>query len=116
MLCGISYDILHWTVQHPFNFSNHRAKQVGPVLKILLSPCIFILLILWPVVGILASILGGALYGFLSPMFATFDAVGEGKTNEFYHCLYVCDPIVPTVPLWGGWKLKISTKDIIISS
>uniref|UniRef100_A0A7C9EH49 Uncharacterized protein n=1 Tax=Opuntia streptacantha TaxID=393608 RepID=A0A7C9EH49_OPUST len=65
-----------------------RAKQVGPVLKILLSPCIFILLILWPVVGILASILGGALYGFLSPMFATFDAVGEGKTNEFYHCLY----------------------------
>lgn len=65
-----------------------RAKQVGPVLKILLSPCIFILLILWPVAGILASILGGSLYGFLSPVFATFDALGEGKANEFYHCLY----------------------------
>ncbi|KAK3183707.1 hypothetical protein Dsin_030993 [Dipteronia sinensis] len=65
-----------------------RAKQLGPVLKLVI--CIFIpaILILWPVVGIAGSILGGALYGFLSPIFATFDAVGEGKTNVFSHCFY----------------------------
>ncbi|XP_056696319.1 uncharacterized membrane protein At3g27390 isoform X1 [Spinacia oleracea] len=65
-----------------------RAKQVGPVLKLVLCPLIFVVLILWPVVGIVSSIVGGAAYGFLSPVFATFDAVGEGKEDEFYHCVY----------------------------
>ncbi|KAK9676378.1 hypothetical protein RND81_11G073200 [Saponaria officinalis] len=65
-----------------------RAKQVGPVLKLVLCPLISILLILWPVVSILSSVIGGAAYGFLSPVFATFDAVGEGKTDEFYHSIY----------------------------
>ncbi|KMT08015.1 hypothetical protein BVRB_6g144240 [Beta vulgaris subsp. vulgaris] len=65
-----------------------RAKQVGPVLKLVLCPLIFAVLILWPVVGIVATIIGGAAYGFLSPVFATFDAVGEGKENEFYHTIY----------------------------
>ncbi|KAL9256335.1 putative membrane protein [Drosera capensis] len=32
--------------------------------------------------GIVASLIGGAAYGFLSPIFATFDAVGPGKTND----------------------------------
>ncbi|KAI9176440.1 hypothetical protein LWI28_002876 [Acer negundo] len=65
-----------------------RAKQLGPVLKLVICICIPVILILWPVVGIAGSILGGALYGFLSPIFATFDAVGEGKTNGFFHCFY----------------------------
>lgn len=67
-----------------------RAKQLGPFLKIVL--CIFmpVPLILWPVLSIVGSIVGGALYGFLSPVFATFDAVGEGKTEELYHCFVVC--------------------------
>ncbi|XP_057542820.1 uncharacterized membrane protein At3g27390-like [Amaranthus tricolor] len=65
-----------------------RAKQVGPVLKLVLCPFIFVVLILWPIVGIVASVIGGATYGFLSPVFATFDAVGEGKENEFYHSVY----------------------------
>ncbi|KAH9624816.1 hypothetical protein KSS87_018132 [Heliosperma pusillum] len=65
-----------------------RAKQVGPVLKLVLCPSIFIVLILWPVVSIISSIVGGAAYGFLSPVFATFDAVGEGKTDDFYHSIY----------------------------
>lgn len=67
-----------------------RAKQLGPFLKIVL--CIFmpVPLILWPVLSIVGSIVGGALYGFLSPVFATFDAVGEGKTKELYHCFVVC--------------------------
>ncbi|KAK2661592.1 hypothetical protein Ddye_000166 [Dipteronia dyeriana] len=64
------------------------AKQLGPVLKLVICICIPAILILWPVVGIAGSILGGALYGFLSPIFATFDAVGEGKTNVFFHCFY----------------------------
>ncbi|XP_077250601.1 putative membrane protein At3g27390 isoform X2 [Tasmannia lanceolata] len=29
----------------------------------------------------------GAGYGLLAPLSATFDAVGEGKTNEFIHCI-----------------------------
>lgn len=68
-----------------------RAKRLGPVLKLFVCICILpSLLILWPVVGIIASIIGGAAYGFLSPLFATFDAVGEGKSNKLFHCFYVC--------------------------
>ncbi|KAI5341308.1 hypothetical protein L3X38_020582 [Prunus dulcis] len=66
-----------------------RAKRYGPALKIVV--CIFVLpvqLILWPVVGIVGSIVGGAAYGFLSPVMETFQAVGEGKTNQLYHCFY----------------------------
>ncbi len=68
-----------------------RAERLGPVLKLVL--CILVLpvpLILWPVVGIVGSIIGGAAYGFLSPIFATFDAVGEGRADKLYHCFYVC--------------------------
>lgn len=66
-----------------------RAKRLGPVLKLVLCICVLpLLLILWPVVGIVGSIIGGAAYGFLSPIFATFDAVGEGKTDKIFHCFY----------------------------
>ncbi|KAK6153128.1 hypothetical protein DH2020_012767 [Rehmannia glutinosa] len=44
---------------------------------------------------ILGFIKGGAAYGLLAPMFATFQAVEEGKTNKFYHC--ICDGIWSTV-------------------
>jgi len=64
------------------------AKQVGPILKIFLCLCLPAAIILWPIVGILGSVLGGALYGFFSPIFATFDAVGEGKPYQFFHCFY----------------------------
>ncbi|GMP30177.1 hypothetical protein CsSME_00004958 [Camellia sinensis var. sinensis] len=77
------------------NYSILRAKRFVPLLKIVI--CLFIspILILWPVFGILGSIISGAAYGLLAPMFATFKAVGEGKTNEFFHCLY--DGTVDTV-------------------
>jgi len=65
------------------------AKQLGPILKIFLCLCVPLGVILWLVVSILGSVLGGAIYGFLSPIFATFDAVGEGKSNPFFHCFYV---------------------------
>ena len=68
-----------------------RAKLLGPILRLVLCICILpVLLILWLVIGIVASIVGGAAYGFFSPIFATFDAVGEGKKNVFFHCIYVC--------------------------
>ncbi|XP_057983517.1 uncharacterized membrane protein At3g27390 isoform X2 [Malania oleifera] len=65
-----------------------RAKQLGPILKLVLCICVTVLLILWPLVGIVGSIIGGAAYGLFAPIFATFEAVGEGKTNEFFHCIY----------------------------
>ncbi|XP_043703916.1 uncharacterized membrane protein At3g27390-like [Telopea speciosissima] len=64
-----------------------RAKLLGPVLKLALSICISVLLILWPLVGIVGSILAGAGYGFLVPLAATFEAVGEGNTDDFLHCM-----------------------------
>lgn len=64
-----------------------RAKQLGPLLKIVICLCVLpVLLISWPLVGILGSIVGGAAYGFLSPIFATFEAVEEGKDDKFFHC------------------------------
>ncbi|KAF5938249.1 hypothetical protein HYC85_025755 [Camellia sinensis] len=78
-----------WSVHFLWtNYCIVRSKQFGPVLKFVLCLFIFVFLILWPSIGIVGSIIGGAAYGFLAPMFATFKAVNEGKTNKFYHCIY----------------------------
>ncbi|CAA0823454.1 Unknown protein [Striga hermonthica] len=63
-------------------------KKFGPALKLIL--CIFLpaILIAWPPIGIACSVIGGAAYGLLAPMFATFQAVEEGKTDKFYHCIF----------------------------
>ncbi|KAL2320216.1 hypothetical protein Fmac_029185 [Flemingia macrophylla] len=64
-----------------------RAKQLGPLLKIVICLCVLpVLLILLPLVGIVGSVVGGAAYGFLSPIFATFEAVEEGKDDKLFHC------------------------------
>ncbi|XP_022774322.1 uncharacterized membrane protein At3g27390-like isoform X2 [Durio zibethinus] len=73
----------YWTC-----YSIVRTKLLGPFLKLIICVCLPVVLILWMVVGIVGSIIGGILYGFLSPIYATFDAVGEGKTNVFIHCFY----------------------------
>lgn len=65
-----------------------RTNKFGPVLKLVLCICIAAPLLLWPPVGILASIIGGAAYGLFSPIFATFDAISEGNTDKFFHCIY----------------------------
>ncbi|KAL8528142.1 hypothetical protein ACS0TY_005814 [Phlomoides rotata] len=70
-------------------------KQFDPALKILLCLCIPVILIGWLPIGITCSVVGGAAYGLLAPMFATFQAVEEGKTDKFYHC--ICDGIWSTV-------------------
>ncbi|XP_068665696.1 uncharacterized membrane protein At3g27390-like isoform X2 [Aristolochia californica] len=64
-----------------------RTKLLGPLLKLVMCIVVSVLLIIWPLFGITASILGGAAYGFFAPLVATFDAVGEGKSNEFIHCI-----------------------------
>lgn len=64
-----------------------RTKQLGPVLKFVTCIAVTVLLVLWPLIGIVGSILGGAGYGFFAPLLATFEAVGEGKTDEFIHCI-----------------------------
>ncbi|XP_078172384.1 putative membrane protein At3g27390 isoform X2 [Carex rostrata] len=63
-----------------------RTKQLGPVLKLALSIGVCIALVVWPLAGILGSIIAGIAYGLLAPVMATFDAVGEGKSNQFLHC------------------------------
>ncbi|XP_073007086.1 uncharacterized membrane protein At3g27390-like isoform X1 [Typha latifolia] len=63
-----------------------RAKQLGPVLKLVLSIGVSVILASWPIVGIMGSVLASAGYGFLAPVMATFHAVGEGNTDMFVHC------------------------------
>ncbi|MFQ6659872.1 hypothetical protein Gotur_028596 [Gossypium turneri] len=67
----------YWTC-----YSIVRTKLLGPFLKLFICVFLPVVLILWVVVGIVGSSIGGVLYGFLSPIFATFDAVGKGKTND----------------------------------
>ncbi|PKA49616.1 putative membrane protein [Apostasia shenzhenica] len=90
MTIGNSAIILGLWPAHAFwtFYSVARAKQLGPVLKLAISTAIIpVLLVLWLWIGMLGSILIGAGYGFLMPVMATFDAVGEGKENEFIHCI-----------------------------
>ncbi|KAL5998320.1 hypothetical protein ACLOJK_009260 [Asimina triloba] len=64
-----------------------RAKLLGPLMKFAMCICATVVLCLWPIIGILGSILAGAGYGLFSPLVATFDALGEGKTKGFNHCI-----------------------------
>ncbi|CAA6664183.1 unnamed protein product [Spirodela intermedia] len=89
MAAGNSAVILGLWPAHAFwtYYSIARSKQLGPVLKIILCIGVTSLLILWPLVGIVGSIVGGAGYGFFAPLMATFEAVGEGRSDKFTHCI-----------------------------
>ncbi|XP_004502102.1 uncharacterized membrane protein At3g27390 [Cicer arietinum] len=63
-----------------------RTKRFGMVFKIVVLICLPVPLLLWPVVGIVGSFLGGIGYGFFAPLLATFEAVGETVRDKFYHC------------------------------
>ncbi|KAI7756604.1 hypothetical protein M8C21_032375, partial [Ambrosia artemisiifolia] len=63
------------------------AKRLGPVMKLVLCVLFTPVLASWPVAAVVGSILGGLAYGFLGPMFGTFKAVEEGKTDQFFHCI-----------------------------
>lgn len=80
-----------------------RSKKLGPELKFV--TCTFLLplvLILWPVIGIVGSVIGGAAYGFIAPIFATFGAVEGGKQNKLLHCF-----------IDGTWGTILKTFDIV---
>lgn len=63
-----------------------KTKRLGLVLKILVLILLPVPLVLWPVVGIVGSLLGGIGYGFFSPIIVTFEVVGESVTDKFFHC------------------------------
>lgn len=66
-----------------------RTKQLGVVLKISLLLLLPIVLLLWPVIAAVGSILVGFGYGIGQPLVATFEAVGENRKNKFYHAFVV---------------------------
>ncbi|KAI9107150.1 hypothetical protein K1719_021759 [Acacia pycnantha] len=72
-----------------------RTKRFGMVLKTLMLICLPVPLFLGPIVGIVGSLLGGIGYGFFSPLLATFEAVGNGVVDKFYHCMM--DGCWPTI-------------------
>lgn len=61
-------------------------KRLGAVLKILIILGLPVPLVLWLVFGITGSLLVGIGYGLLSPLIATFEAVGENARDKLYHC------------------------------
>lgn len=66
-----------------------RTKRLGLVLKILALLLLPVPLVLWPIVGVVCSFLGGTAYGFFAPLLATFEAVGVNVTDKFFHCFVV---------------------------
>ncbi|KAL5794371.1 hypothetical protein ACOSP7_002965 [Xanthoceras sorbifolium] len=63
-----------------------RTKRLGPFFKMVMLVALPVPLILWPIVGIAGSVLGGIGYGFFAPLIATFEAVGENVADKCYHC------------------------------
>lgn len=63
-----------------------KSKRLGWILKILVLFSLPVPLILWPVMAIVGSIVGGVGYGFFAPLIATFEAVGANVADKCYHC------------------------------
>ncbi|KAI4375354.1 hypothetical protein MLD38_013237 [Melastoma candidum] len=88
-VCNTGVVLCMWPVHFLWTYySILRARIIGPILKFLLFITLPVPLILCPVVAILGSVSGGLAFGFLSPIFATFEAVGKGKANDVFHCFY----------------------------
>ncbi|PON44235.1 Transmembrane protein [Parasponia andersonii] len=63
-----------------------RSKRLGLVLKVVVLVLLAVPLVLWPILGIVLSLLGGIGYGIFAPLIATFEARGQNFTDKFYHC------------------------------
>ncbi|PKA49174.1 putative membrane protein [Apostasia shenzhenica] len=63
-----------------------KTKKLGLALKIFVLIGLPMLFFLWPLVGILGSMLVGIGYGYFTPLIATFEAVGEQVIDKLYHC------------------------------
>ncbi|KAL6329985.1 hypothetical protein AAG906_039900 [Vitis piasezkii] len=63
-----------------------KTKRLGLVVKVLALISLPLPLLLWPILAIVGSLLGGLGYGFFAPLVATFEAVGETTTDKFFYC------------------------------
>ncbi|KAL7584108.1 hypothetical protein Lser_V15G45531 [Lactuca serriola] len=63
-----------------------KTKRVGWVLKLLVLLFLPLPLVLWPVVAIVGSLLGGIGFGFFSPLIATFEVIGTDHKDKCFHC------------------------------
>lgn len=66
-----------------------RSKRLGWVLKIVVMVTLPLPLIIWPIMAMIGSLLGGIGYGFFAPLIATFEAIGQNVKDKFYHCFVV---------------------------
>lgn len=66
-----------------------RTKRLGCVLKMLIVLFLFLPLVLWPVVCVVGSLLGGIGYGFFAPLIATFEVIGTDREDKCFHCFVV---------------------------
>ncbi|PWZ20393.1 hypothetical protein Zm00014a_039990 [Zea mays] len=89
-----------------------RTKMVGPVVKLLLLIVATAVLVIWLIIGVVGSILAGLAYGFLAPVMATFDAIGEGKENPLVHCFL--DGTWSTIT--GSCTVVRDMKDMLVHS
>ncbi|KAK1441179.1 hypothetical protein QVD17_07019 [Tagetes erecta] len=92
------------------------AKRLGPVMKVVLCILLTPVLAFWPVGMVVGSIVGGLVYGFLGPMFATFKAVGEGKTDQFMRCIVVSKRQMELGTLWWSFTFVRDLKDVCLYS
>ncbi|KAF4360047.1 hypothetical protein G4B88_025808 [Cannabis sativa] len=63
-----------------------KSKRLGMVLKVLALVLLPVPSVLWPCIGIVASVLGGVGYGVFAPLIATFEAKGHNFSEKFFHC------------------------------
>ncbi|MQM19009.1 hypothetical protein Taro_052010 [Colocasia esculenta] len=63
-----------------------KTKRLGLVLKMVVLLILPVPVVSLPILGILGSLLLGVGYGYITPLFATFEAVGEEVIDKLYHC------------------------------
>ncbi|XP_024960270.1 uncharacterized membrane protein At3g27390 isoform X3 [Cynara cardunculus var. scolymus] len=88
MVVGNSAVAIGLWVAHFFwtYFCVFKTKRLGWVLKILLILFLPLPLVLWPVVAIAGSLLGGVGFGFFAPLIATFEVIGTNHRDKCFHC------------------------------
>ncbi|KAJ8899476.1 hypothetical protein K2173_018450 [Erythroxylum novogranatense] len=73
-----------WIVHCLWTYS--CVARIGLVLKVVVLLSLPMPLVVWPIIGIVGSLLGSIGYGVLSPLIATFEAVGENIMEKCCHC------------------------------